>query len=231
MNMESLYQLTTAHSLTAMVSFSLEKVIELPRDFDQQKKKVIRKLALFDVEREKLFRQLDNAEIWYMPLKGVVLKDYYPRYGMREMSDNDILCDVERMSDVKRIMESQGFQCTEYGKRVDDIYFKFPLTFEMHRYLFDKNELESLYSYFKNIKEKLLLVDDSRYEYRFTPEDLYVYLTAHEYKHFIHGGTGIRSLLDTYVFLKHNNKELYYYSIKRFKIRNQCGIMYTVMKR
>ena len=38
--------------------------------------------------------------------------------------------------------------------------------------------------------------------YHFTPEDFYVYLVAHEYKHYVRGGTGLRSLLDVYVFLR-----------------------------
>ncbi len=38
--------------------------------------------------------------------------------------------------------------------------------------------------------------------YHLTPEDFYIYIIAHEYKHFTDGGTGLRSLLDTYVYLR-----------------------------
>lgn len=34
-----------------------------------------------------------------------------------------------------------------------------------------------------------------------SPEDFYVYFIAHEYKHFSMSGTGLRSVLDTYVLL------------------------------
>ena len=33
-------------------------------------------------------------------------------------------------------------------------------------------------------------------------------MTAHEYKHFIHGGTGLRSLVDAYVFINHFSDSL-----------------------
>lgn len=33
-------------------------------------------------------------------------------------------------------------------------------------------------------------------------------MIAHEYKHFSHGGTGLRSLLDTYIFIKKYEKSL-----------------------
>ena len=36
---------------------------------------------------------------------------------------------------------------------------------------------------------------------RFTDEDFYIYSVAHSYKHYVAGGNGIRSLMDTYVFL------------------------------
>lgn len=35
-----------------------------------------------------------------------------------------------------------------------------------------------------------------------------IYMIAHEYKHFSKGGTGLRSLLDTYVFLRHCDETL-----------------------
>ena len=104
-----------------------------------------------------------------MSLKGIILKDYYPKFGMREMSDNDILCDDCHMADVRRVMENLGFQCTVYDERVDDTYTKSPVVFEMHRFLFDERESETFYLYYKDIKEKLLQDDKDEYEFHFTP--------------------------------------------------------------
>ena len=42
----------------------------------------------------------------------------------------------------------------------------------------------------------------SDYEYRLSDEDFYVFLIAHIAKHYRFGGTGIRSLLDLYVYEK-----------------------------
>ena len=47
----------------------------------------------------------------------------------------------------------------------------------------------------------MLPENGKRFAYRFTDEDYYVYITAHEYKHFSAGGTGLRSLTDRYVYL------------------------------
>lgn len=40
------------------------------------------------------------------------------------------------------------------------------------------------------------------YEKHFSREDFYIYLVAHEYKHYFLGGTSLRSLADTYIYLK-----------------------------
>lgn len=39
--------------------------------------KAIRIELLFDIERGNLFRFLEDDKIWYVPLKGLVLKSYY----------------------------------------------------------------------------------------------------------------------------------------------------------
>ena len=208
MDLDDVYHLALFHSVVSLTAFALEELVTLPRKFDQAKKKAIRKNALFDNERSRVYAQLSKEKIWHMSLKGIILKDYYPKFGMREMSDNDILCDDSHMADVRRIMENLGFQCTVYDERVDDTYTKSPVAFEMHRFLFDERESESFYLYYKNIKEKLLQDDKDEYEFYFTPEDFYVYMVAHEYKHYISGGTGLRSLLDIYVYLNRWNGEL-----------------------
>ena len=46
-----------------------------------------------DHERGQLFARLDEAGIDYMPLKGLLLREYYPKTSMRQMTDNDILYD------------------------------------------------------------------------------------------------------------------------------------------
>ena len=50
--------------------------------------------------------------------------------------------------------------------------------------------------------------EDSSFGFHLSDEDFYVYMTAHEYKHYNEGGTGIRSLLDCYIFMKEKEHSL-----------------------
>ena len=168
----------------------------------------MRKIALMDADMEAIFAEMDAAGIWHMPLKGAVLKDFYPQFGMRQMSDYDILFDAERAEDVRRIMEGLGFRAEEFGATHHDVYFKEPVSnFEMHRLLVGPGLYEKLYEYYRNVESRLL---GEGYEKHFSPEDFYLYLTAHEYKHYMDKGTGLRSLLDIYVYLQKEALDMAY---------------------
>lgn len=137
-----------------------------------------------------------------MPLKGIILKDYYPQIGMRQMADNDFLIDKTRQSDIKDIMLSCGFKIEQYDKSKHDVYFKEPVcNFQMHISLFEIDPKEPLYNYFKDIDKRLIKNDNSSFGRHFTDEDFYLYIKAHEYKHYSSSGTGLRNLADTYVYI------------------------------
>ncbi|MED9970561.1 MAG: nucleotidyltransferase family protein [Ruminococcus sp.] len=200
MDLPEVYRLSGEHMLTAAAAFALEKTIPLPHAFDQAKKKAVRKLTLFEVERASVTREFEKAEIWYMPLKGILLKDYYPRVAMREMSDNDILVDSTRMKDIKEIMERLGYTCTSFGVWNHDVYSKPPtLEFEMHSSLFFTDIVPQFARYYKNIEEK---ATRSGFALKMSDEDFYLYILCHTYKHYVYAGSGLRSLLDVYVFLR-----------------------------
>ncbi|MBQ6441284.1 MAG: nucleotidyltransferase family protein [Lachnospiraceae bacterium] len=199
MDFAMLYKVADFHLLTAITAMALESADVHDPTFTQAKAKAIRKVALMDAEMQALFARLNAAGIWYMPLKGTVLKGYYPVFGMRQMADHDILFDAERAEDVKTIMESLGFEVKHFGASNHDCYYKEPVcNFEMHRALFGPSHDERLYTYYRDVQDRLI---GDGCEKHFSPEDFYLYMTAHEYKHYSGGGTGLRSLLDTYVYL------------------------------
>ena len=202
LNLPELFEVCQRHILTACVAYALESAGIKDNAFTQAKEKAIRKNILLDAERGNITKRLEAEHIWYMPLKGALLKDWYPKLGMRQMSDNDILCDSEKRADVKEIMLELGFTCQHYGKFNDDEYFKQPVSnFEMHYELFTNAAVGKLHDYYDDVKTRLIRDDNKEYGYRFTDEDYYIYLTAHEFKHYYEGGTGVRSLIDAYVYL------------------------------
>ena len=198
----AVFRMASSHMLAAASACALEKVMPLPQHWLNAKGNSKRRLVIYQVERTRLLKELDERGIWYLPLKGIILKDMYPKASMREMSDNDILCDPTKMSEVREVMTSLGFTCKEYGKKYHDIYQKGIMTFEMHSKLFNRADHPEAFYYYNTIKERLIKDDDNLCGYHMTDEDFYIYCVKHMYKHFSKAGTGLRSLLDIYILNK-----------------------------
>lgn len=190
MDLEKVYDLAKKHKISCCIAVTLESAGYSDMTSSKVISNSMRRDAIFASSLQEVTNQLDNAGIWYVPLKGIILKEYYPKSFMREMADHDILIDASREEDVRHIMEKLGFTTLEYGGEVHDIYHKKPiLNYEMHKSLFS-SALPNLFEYYKET------TDLSK------PEDFYLYIVAHEYKHYSHSGTGLRSLLDVYLYLK-----------------------------
>ena len=104
-----MYSLASRHMITAAIAFSLESAGYRDKRSSNAIAVAMRKTAIFDKAWGEIRQELEKARIWYMPREGAFLKEIYPKYGMREFSDHDILFDDSRADDVKAIMEEHGF--------------------------------------------------------------------------------------------------------------------------
>ena len=222
LNLKDVYLFASKHMLSAAVAIALESAGYKDSRSNKAIANSLRRLTLFEMNKAALFEKLEHAGIWYMPLKGAVLKDFYPKAVMREMSDYDILFDASRTKDIKDIMEELGFQTAEFGKHNEDVYYKLPvISFEMHRALFGARHKRAINEYYKGVKQCLICDTAKQFSFHFTPEDFYIYITAHEYSHYSVAGTGLRSLLDTYLYIKNNNLDFKYIETET----NKLGIL------
>lgn len=194
--------LASYHSVGALVAYALEKAGLAPAEAVTEKNMAIRKSLLLDVERRAVCNELEARKIKYMPLKGVYIKDCYPAVGLRQMADNDILFDSDYRADVKEIFLSRDYTVEDYNESNHDVYLKEPVyNYEMHVSLFDAFRREKFADYFSDPFAKAERIEGTEYGYKMNDEDFYIYVKAHEYKHFTDGGTGLRAFSDTYAFL------------------------------
>lgn len=206
MELPRILALAQQHTLGAMTCMSFEHGGLLERLSPEDaaglktiRDKAVRKVLLLDAGRAELFAFLEENRIWHMPLKGVILKDYYPALGMRQMSDNDILYDGAFQKQVQAFMTGRGYTAVKVGKSHEDVYQKPPVYhYELHTRLFDPHS-QFAYAYYGDMLRRCRR---QGYLYSMTDEDLYLYFLAHAYKHYTSGGTGLRHLLDCWVFLR-----------------------------
>ncbi|MBP5166351.1 MAG: nucleotidyltransferase family protein, partial [Oscillospiraceae bacterium] len=78
MDLSALYSAAERHSLTGITAMALESAGIKDEAFTQARGKAIRKAAAFDLERAAVLRALEQAGIWYAPVKGAVIRELYP---------------------------------------------------------------------------------------------------------------------------------------------------------
>ena len=198
---DSLYKFAVSQNIDAMLGWVLSRTDcgEMTAKWKAAFDRSVRKTMLFDAERARVLSFLEENRIWYMPLKGILLKDLYPVYGMRQMADNDILFDPESSETVTDFFTRQGYKFKKDEHSNHDIYYKEPFfNFEMHRYLFHRSL--PYYKYYSGVKDRLIKDADNSCGYHFSKEDLYIYIYLHFAKHLHGSGTGIRSLADLYLY-------------------------------
>ncbi len=216
MDLDALFDLASRHSLAAAAAPALKAAGINDERFENALRRSVLKNITMDAEMGRVFTRFSEAGIWHMPLKGIILQHLYPVYGMRQMSDHDFLVDPDRMEDVRGIMEGLGFSTETFGTSHHDVYFKKPVSnFQMHTTLFDPDPGDPLYNYYLDVYKRLL---GEGYEKHFSTEDFYLYITAHEYHHYINAGTGLRSLLDIYVYLRNETPDMAYVSVEAEKM-------------
>lgn len=202
-----LYTQADFHSVACTVYYG---ILMLPEEQqpEQEVLGLFRKAAQIVLGRETMqqyevqhiMEKLDSKGIPYLPLKGWKMKRLYPRPDMRSMCDVDILIRQEDMPGFPAIMKESGFELEYHGMHHDEYIKNGTLSIEIHRLLFEPDS--DWYEYFKQYMERTSVLDSKRQERQLPQEDFYLYLIAHMAKHFRNGGTGVRSVMDVYVYQK-----------------------------
>lgn len=202
---EHVFKLAHEHMVVSLAFDSVSKLQKKPEGalYQQWKEfsdKALVKEISFDAERIQILQAFEQEEIKYVPLKGIILKAFYDRPGLRQFSDNDILIERERIADAGRIMIAHGYEeneTTEYHVE----YLKKPIyNFELHTQLLP--EKNANYGYYADIWQRLEKDEENSGGYHMTKLDFYLYHILHLEKHFGEGGTGLRYFVDQYYLEK-----------------------------
>ena len=185
---------------------------EAERLNNYHKSELVRIIAVKN-ELAALKEELADAGISFMLLKGSRLKEYYPKESMRQMSDIDILYDVNKRKALIDIMKAYKYTLVSWSENSDDFHKEPYYTFEFHRELFFDD-----YGFcpdFSFVWDNAVPAADNPYEQLMSNEDMYLHSIAHLYKHNLLGGFGIRFLCDLYLMLtKQENMDFKYISEK-----------------
>ncbi|MBO5270613.1 MAG: nucleotidyltransferase family protein [Clostridia bacterium] len=228
MDLDAVHRMAAKHSLQVIVYDPIARYVEangvdglhadgeLLARWKAEQAMYIRKTILFEMERERILSWFEEQKIWYAVLKGVIFQRYYPKVGMRQMCDNDILFDPAFRGAVRDRMVADGYAVRTYDSPYPDTYTKGQFSFEMHHALYTDSPEDRIFSdYYRNVKERLATVSEGSAAQDFSNEDFYIYCATHSYKHFSDAGNGVRALVDIYVYLRAEGEHLDHAYMKR----------------
>lgn len=211
LSFEKIFNISKHHGVANMSYYAIEKLAEKPdaqlaKKWAEYRDRAIVKDLTQTLEFDAVSQKLKNENIRFLALKGIFLKDMYPQRDMRLMADIDLLVDSDNVSKANKIMTSLGYEPEITPDKDHDAYFKQPMmNIEIHRRLFGEENKE--YStLFSNVWEHSVMDADNNLN--LNDNWFFIYLFAHLDKHLNNGGTGIRSIMDIYVYLKQKEKTL-----------------------
>ena len=189
-----------------------EKCLELAKLLESRYHNLLFKSVVQENEIENLLQCMEKEKIETLPLKGWIMRRYYPDPSMRIMTDFDILIRDFNEQKMKKFMEDRGFEIKSIGISNHDVYVKKDiLIVELHKSLSNvklESQKPKLHQWLNEVWTRCKKVSEKGFIHELTKEDFYIYHLIHYYKHIWSSGAGIRSLVDVYMILKADEQNL-----------------------
>ncbi len=196
----ALYKLSKKHDLAHIVSSYLNKhpIVADSETLAQFKREEI--TSVYRCEQIKYaYKQicgaLNAAGIPYIPMKGSVLRPYYPKESMRTSCDIDMLVREEDLEAAITALENAGFERGE--REYHDVSLFAPNKVHLELHFNIRESMDNLDAVLDDAWKYAIPVEESRFE--FTKEFFVFHILAHTAYHFIRGGCGVRPLLDLWI--------------------------------
>jgi len=204
--LKKLCTLSAMHDLAHIPGQALKRMNLLGDDpasvmLDEKRTEAIYRYIRLDLAYEQASAAFEQARIPFIPLKGTVLRQYYPEPWMRTSCDIDILVketDLDRAIEV--LTKALYCQCGGKGDHDISLYTAGGVHIELH---FDT--IQERYAV-NNCRDVLAGIwEDAKPDrpdscaYHMSDEMYYFYHIAHMAKHFGNGGCGVRTFLDVWI--------------------------------
>lgn len=155
---------------------------------------------------EKVCGVLEKAKMPYIPLKGSVIKELYPKPWLRTGCDIDILVheqDVDAAA--AAIAEELGYEIKGRGNHDISILATEGIYVELHFSLLEETKERNFARVLNDVWYHASPCENGGFRYELDDAMFYFYHIAHMAKHFIDGGCGLRPFLDLWLMERSRN--------------------------
>ena len=203
--LHQLYALSKSQDLAHIVAEALDAQGFLGADEISAKLQKQQMLAIYRYQRindalHALCDALESSQIPFIPLKGSVMRDYYPKPWSRTSSDIDVLVHEEDLERACEVLCAR-LECKNEGRSTHDISLMSAggVHIELHYSLVEEGRAASAVDILSEIWEHTALDDGCTYRRHMSDAAFYFYHVAHMAKHVEIGGCGVRPFVDLWL--------------------------------
>lgn len=198
--LQDLLKISSKHDVVHLLVFGLKQNELISKENSDIEKCILKAVYRYErlrYEYENLCEALEKAQIPFLPLKGSVIRKYYPEAWMRTSCDIDVLVH-ERDSEKTKSVLVDGYGYVYHGKGSHDISLFAPTNthIELHYDLVEDGIANESSAVLKNVWDMAVIRDGYAFLHEMPDEYYYFYHIAHMAKHFENGGCGIRPFID-----------------------------------
>lgn len=221
------YELSVKHDLAHLVGQALSKAaVPASEALDKCKKAAMSAFVRYMQQNHEYARTcavLEEAKIPFIPLKGSVLRDYYPEAWMRTSCDADILVKEEILdSAVTLLTEKLGYKAGSKSDHDVSLYAASGIHLELHYdTIQERYEVNGCREVLADIWNHAAPKEQGKHHLWLSDEMFYFYHMAHMAKHFAVGGCGVRAFLDIWVM----NHKMSFDKEKRYALLKEGGLL------
>ncbi len=220
--LSEIYKIAKRHDMAHFLAQTLENFLpadhELSAAFANQLQMAVYRYEQINYEYENLCKAFEKEKIFFIPLKGAVIRKFYPEPWMRTSCDIDILVDENDLGRAENACEALDYELQ--SRNFHDVSFSSPGGVHLELHFSICENMKNLDKLLKNVKDHVRPARDTGYEYALDPDYFIFHNVAHSAYHFLQGGCGIRSVLD--LWLLRNNLEYDEERVKAFC--RECGV-------
>ena len=199
-----LYALSKSHDMAHIMAQGLSDLgllgeDEISQKFQKQQMLAVYRYQNLNHELNRICQTLEDAKIPFIPLKGSVLRQYYPAPWMRTSCDIDVLVHEEALDRAVALLEEKGYKSESKGLHDISLYSSGGIHLELHYETVEENRAVNANAILSGIWEHAMPKSADSSHMTLTDEMFYFYHVAHLAKHFENCGSGIRPFLDLWI--------------------------------
>lgn len=201
----SLYRLSKSHDVAHLVGDGLSSLGLLGQDewsakFKKQQMLAVYRYETINYELAEICKCLEREKIAFLPLKGSVIRAYYPQPWMRTSCDIDILVREENLNRAtEALTNALGYTFKDRGSHDISLFSPSGVHLELHFDLIEAIRDPMAVSILSEVWHYAEPIEGKKYHCALPDELFYFYHILHMAKHFENGGCGVRPFLDLWI--------------------------------